>query len=64
MSSPGRDRSEEGDRDADHLILQFLIVIQKRHIKNISRREGALVGRDYCVVEENERTQETIMKLR
>jgi hypothetical protein len=44
MSSAGGNRDDEGDPNIDHLRPQFLIVIQKHYIKNISRIESAAVG--------------------
>jgi hypothetical protein len=41
--SAGRDRSDEGGQDADHLTHQFLIGIQKPDIENISRTDGVAV---------------------
>jgi hypothetical protein len=46
MSSARGGRSEKGGRDTDHLTSQFLTVIQKRDIENISRMDGAAVGRN------------------
>jgi hypothetical protein len=51
MSSAGQDRGEEARRDAAHLRFQFLIIIQKHYIGNISRREVAIFGIHECVVE-------------
>jgi hypothetical protein len=55
---------EEGGRDVNHLIHQFLIVIQKHSIENISRTEGVLVGRNEQVVEENGLTKTIMIKWR
>jgi hypothetical protein len=46
ISSAGGDRGDEGNRDADHLTHQFLIGNQQYDINNISRRDGATVGRN------------------
>jgi hypothetical protein len=56
-SSSGGDRGDEGSWDADHLRLQFVIIDQKHYIKTISRTEGARVGENYQIVEENRITQ-------
>jgi hypothetical protein len=45
MASAGGNRGQEGGREAGHSMLQFLIVIQKHKIKNISRRDGVMTGR-------------------
>jgi hypothetical protein len=52
MSSAGRDRGQEGGRDADHLTPQFLITNQKHWIEKISRMEVAMVGRNQQILEE------------
>jgi hypothetical protein len=62
MSSPGGDGGDEGGWGANHFRSQFRIVIQKHCIENISRREGAAVGR-YVIIEEK-RSIQKIMKLR
>jgi hypothetical protein len=45
MSSAGGDRGDEGTRNADHLKCQFLIVILKHYIENISRMEEIVVAK-------------------
>jgi hypothetical protein len=62
--SVGGDSSEKGDRDAGHLMLQFLIVIQKQYIGNISRRKGAMITRNDEIREKNRKAQKLFMKLR
>jgi hypothetical protein len=62
--SVGGNRDEKLDWDADHLMHQFLIVIQKHHIRNISRRENAMVARDSYILETSRRRQKIFMKLR
>jgi hypothetical protein len=63
MSRTRGDRDDKGGREADHLTHQFLIVNQKNSIKDISRVESAMVGRNGYIVEENGITQKIIMKL-
>jgi hypothetical protein len=46
MSSTGGDTGEEGGRNANHLISQFLIAIQKCYIDKISRTDGAAAKRN------------------
>jgi hypothetical protein len=46
MPNAGRERGEKEGRDAGHLISQFLVVIQKQHIENISRMKGAADGKN------------------
>jgi hypothetical protein len=48
------ERAEEGKRDIDQLNPKLLAVIQKRHIENLSRTEGAMVKRNESIMEENE----------
>jgi hypothetical protein len=64
MSSSGRDKGHEEDRDADHLTSQFLVISQKHYIENISGAEGAMVGRYYYIIEKNGRIRQTMVKLK
>jgi hypothetical protein len=64
MSHAGGDRSEKGGRDASRLILQFLVVIQKNSIEDISRTHAAMSGRNSSIVEDNGITQKIMIKIR
>jgi hypothetical protein len=41
-----RRRQRRGRRDADHLIPQFMTVIQKYYLDSISRTDDAVIGRN------------------
>jgi hypothetical protein len=64
MSSAVGDRGDEGCRDRNHLTPRFLIVNHKYTIKNISTRQGVMVGRNSQTVEENGITKKITRKLR
>jgi hypothetical protein len=59
-----RRQREEGDRDASHLRPQFMIVMKKHDIGNISRTEGRLIARLWPIVGNNRRIQKIMMKLK
>jgi hypothetical protein len=46
MLNTGGSRGYEGGQTTDHIRHQFLIVIQKHYIENISRTEIAVIGRN------------------
>jgi hypothetical protein len=46
MWSAGGERRDKGGQDADHLRPQILVVNQKRCVKNVSRTEGGMVGKN------------------
>jgi hypothetical protein len=46
MSSAGGDPADEGGRHADHLTPQFMIIIQKNYIGDISRTEARMGARN------------------
>jgi hypothetical protein len=43
MSSAGGNRGKEKNREADYLRHQFLIVVQKHYIENISGKKGRAI---------------------
>jgi hypothetical protein len=55
---------ENEDREAGYLRLQFVIVIQKHDIGNISRRERRLVATKWQIVGDKRRIQKVIIKLK
>jgi hypothetical protein len=62
--SLGGNRGRKVDRDAGHLMPQFLIVIQKQYLGNLSIRKDSVVARSGKILEKNKRTQRIFMKLR
>jgi hypothetical protein len=59
-----RRQREKGNRDASRLRPQFVIVIKKYNIDNISKREGRLVEKSQSMVENHRKIQKIILKLK
>jgi hypothetical protein len=59
-----RDTGEEGGRHAGHLIPQFLIVIWKNCIGNISRMDLRLRAREREITWKNKTMQKIIMTMK